>query len=155
MGNTTRQIGEIDRHLHKDDIISLAGEHAQIIIESDNRDTLSAYVELKRYETYLKGLIEHLKTRALEIATENGEDKFDYDEATVRITHRVKWDYSSDSRWVGIHQHLQELTSERKAREEFLKENQNAPTVVDPETGEVIESYVLSKEVVRGIAIQL
>ncbi len=155
MGNITRQLGEIDRHLHKEDIVSLAEQHAQTIIGNNNRDILSVYVELKRYETYLKGLIEHLKAPALAIAMEKGEDKFDYDEATVRITHRVKWDYSSDSRWLGIHQLMDELTSERKAREEFLKENNNEPTVVDPETGEVLDSYALSKDVAHGIAIQL
>jgi hypothetical protein len=155
MGNVTRQLGEIDRHLHKDEIISLAGDHAQSIIDNKNQNVLSAYVELKRYETYLKGLIAQLKASALNIAAENGEDKFNYDDATVRITHRVRWDYSTDSRWVGIHQLLQELGDEKKEREDFLRENNNKPTVVDPDTGEVIDPYQLSKEVAHGIAIQL
>ncbi len=155
MGNLTRQIGEIERNLHKEEIISLAAQNAQTIIDHGNRDILSVYVELKRYETYLKGLIDQLKSKALEKARENGDDKFDYDDAIVRITHRVRWDYSSDSRWVGIHELLKEITTEKKDREDFLKENNKAPTVVDPETGEVVDSFELSKELTVGIAIQL
>jgi hypothetical protein len=155
MGNITRQLGEIERHLHKEEIVSLAAQNAKSIIDDGTRDILSVYVELKRYETYLKGLIEHLKGSALEKATENGENKFDYDEAIVRITYRVRWDYSTDSRWVSLDQLLKELTVEKKEREEFLRENNNESTVVDPETGEVIEKFALSKEIVRGVAIQL
>jgi hypothetical protein len=50
---------------------------------------------------------------------------------------------------------LQELGDEKKEREDFLRENNNKPTVVDPDTGEVIDPYQLSKEVAHGIAIQL
>ncbi len=154
MINLTRQIGEIDQHLHKEEIVSLAEKHGQLIIDNDDQDILSVYVELKRYETYIRGLIEHLKGPALEKALESGEDKFSYDDAIVRITHRVAWDFSSDSGWIEIHQLIKELISEKKEREIFLKENNNEPSVIDPETGEVLEGFSLSKEVTQGIAIQ-
>ncbi len=155
MSNLTRQLGEIERHLHKEEIVSLAVQHGQMIIDNGDREVLSVYVELKRYETYLKGLITHLKEAALEKALQNGKDKFNYEEATVRITHRVKWNYSTDGKWLGIHQLLQELTSEKKEREEFLKENNGELTIVDPDTGEVLDGFNLSKEITQGIAVQL
>ena len=52
MAEIVKKLGEIDRQLRKSQIINLAAENAQTVIESRKFDLLKVYIELKRYETY-------------------------------------------------------------------------------------------------------
>lgn len=55
-------IGTLDRTITKTAIVSLANDHANQIIEGGNYDLLKTYVEMKRYELYIKTIINKLKT---------------------------------------------------------------------------------------------
>ena len=155
MGKLVRQLGGIEKHLHKKEIVGLATENAQAIIDSGKYDLLKVYVELKRYETYLKGLIQHLKQPALDRATETGQKSFDYNNARVNISTRTKWDFSVDNKWCDLDKKIQRLTKEKKDREKYLKDNNRVQTIVDKETGEIIEEFELPKEIEYGLAIRL
>ncbi len=155
MGKLVKQLGNIDRHLHKKDIVDLAKENSQAIIESGKYDLLTVYVELKRYETYLKGLIENLKRPALDKASETGKKSFDYNDARVNISTRTKWDFSVDNEWTKLDQQINQLTTEKKKREKHLKDKKNMNGIVDKKTGEIIEMFELPKEIEYGIAIRL
>ena len=155
MGKLVRQLGSIERHLHKKDIVDLAIDNAQAIIDSGKYDLLIVYVELKRYETYLKGIIQHLKRPALEKATEAGQTSFDYHDARVSISTRTKWDFSVDEKWTELDQQIQRLTQEKKEREKYLKGNNKTQAIVDKETGEILEEFELPEEIQYGLTIRL
>lgn len=57
-----KPIGTLDRNITKSAIVKLAEEHAYQIIESGNYDLLKTYVEMKRYELYIKTIINKLKS---------------------------------------------------------------------------------------------
>lgn len=155
MGKLVKQLGNIDRNLHKQDIVDLARENSQAIIESGKYDLLTVYVELKRYETYLKGLIQNLKRPALDKASETGQKSFDYNDARVNISTRTKWDFSVDNEWTKLDQQINQLTTEKKKREKHLKDKQNMNGIVDKKKGEITEMFELPKEIEYGIAIRL
>lgn len=54
-------IGTLDRTISKTAIVKLANDHANQIIEGGNYDLLKTYVEMKRYELYIKTIINKLK----------------------------------------------------------------------------------------------
>jgi len=155
MGKLVRQLGNIEKHLHKKEIIELAISNAQAIIDNENYDLLKVYVELKRYETYLKGLIDTLKQPALNKAAEKQAKSFEYNEARVNISTRTKWNFSVDNKWSELDQQIQQLTKEKKEREKYLKENNESDTIVDKETGEITENFELPKEIEYGLTIRL
>ncbi|MFO7941020.1 MAG: hypothetical protein R6U66_14835 [Bacteroidales bacterium] len=155
MGKLVRQLGNIEKHLHKKEIIELATSNAQAIIDNENYDLLKVYVELKRYETYLKGLIDTLKQPALNKAAEKQAKSFEYNEARVNISTRTKWNFSVDNKWSELDQQIQQLTKEKKEREKYLKENNESDTIVDKETGEITENFELPKEIEYGLTIRL
>lgn len=55
-------IGTLDRTITKTAIVELASSHANQIVESGHYDLLKTYVEMKRYELYIKTIINKLKT---------------------------------------------------------------------------------------------
>jgi len=155
MGKLVRQLGSIEKHLHKKEITELATSNAQAIIDNKGYDLLKVYVELKRYETYLKGLIKTLKQPALNKAAEKQKKSFEYNEARVNISTRTKWNFSVDNKWSELDQQIQQLTKEKKEREQYLKESNEAETIVDKETGEITENFKLPKEIEYGLTIRL
>lgn len=155
MGKLVRQLGSIEKNLHKKDIVDLATDNAQAIIDSEKYDLLKVYVELKRYETYLKGLIQHLKHPALNKAAAKGKKSFDYNDARVNISERTMWDFSVDNKWNELDQQIQHLTKKKKEREKYLKENKKVQSFVDKETGEIIDEYELPKEIKPLLRVKL
>ncbi|HLU95136.1 MAG TPA: hypothetical protein VKZ54_13480 [Membranihabitans sp.] len=154
MGKIVQEVGTIDRLLNKRSIESLAEQNAREIIDSGQYDLLKVYIELKRYETYLKSLIQELKNPALNKAGETGQNKFDYHHAHVNIGKRTKWDFSVDTTWSEIDHQIKELTARKKEREKILKENKVIETV-DEETGELIGEIDLPREIQYLLAIRL
>ena len=55
-------IGTLDRTISKTAIVKLANEHADQIVDGGKFDLLKTYVEMKRYELYIKTIINRLKT---------------------------------------------------------------------------------------------
>jgi hypothetical protein len=65
-----KPIGTLDRTMSKTGIVRLAADHAQQIIDSGNYDLLKTYVEMKRYEVYIKTIIARLKNHSVAQAQE-------------------------------------------------------------------------------------
>jgi hypothetical protein len=55
-------IGTLDRTISKTAIVNLANDHANQIVDGGHYDLLKTYVEMKRYELYIKTIINKLKT---------------------------------------------------------------------------------------------
>ncbi len=155
MSKLVRQLGSIERHLHKNEIIDLATDNVQAIIDSKKYDLLRVYVELKRYETYLHGLIKQLKKAALEKAVMKGSSSFEYDDARINISKRTKWDFSVDEKWSDLDRQIQRLTKERKIREKYLRDSNKVRVITDKETGEIIEEFDLPTEIQYGLTVRL
>ncbi len=155
MGKLVKQLGSIERHLHKKDIVDLATNNAQAIIENDKYDLLKVFIELKRYEIYLKGLISKLKKPALDKATTTNKKSFDYNDAKINISTRTKWNFSVDNKWNELDEQIKQLTKEKKEREKYLKDNNKVREVIDKETGEIIEKFELPKEIEYGLTVRL
>lgn len=154
MVKVVREIGTIDRGLNKESIEGLAASHVREIVKSGEYDLLQVYIELKRYETYLNALIRELKTPAMTQATELGLQRFDYDQARIRLEKRIKYDFSIDTTWSQIERQIQELTKTRKAREKTLRDNQMVQ-MVDKETGELIAEIDLPREIKHILYVHL
>lgn len=155
MGKIVKQLGTIEKHLHKQEITELAKENAHAVIDNGKYDLLKVYVELKRYETYLKELIQCLKSPALDKATKTGQKTFNYNEAKVSISTRTKWGFSVDYKWIELDNQIKQLTQDKKDREKYLKENNKVRTTIDKETGLILEGFVLPTEIEYGITIKL
>lgn len=121
MGKIVRQLGSLERNLRKKDIEALAEENARSIVDSGKYDLLRVYIELKRYETYIKSLINHLKSPTLLNALEKGEKNFTYDASTLIISKRTKIDFSVDEQWEYLNNKIENLKKEKKERENSLK----------------------------------
>ena len=154
MGKLVRQLGSIESYLHKEDILDLAKENAEAIVDSGNYDLLKVYIELKRYETYLKGLIYNLKDSAYLKASKEEKKSFAYSGSTVNVYSRTKWDFSIDNKWEELETEIQGLKKKKKEREKYLKIHKIVEPYVDKETGEIKESFYLPQEILFGISIR-
>jgi hypothetical protein len=65
-----KPIGTLDRAMPKTGLVRLAADHAQQIIDSGQYDLLKTYVEMKRYELYIKTIINRLKNHSVAQAQE-------------------------------------------------------------------------------------
>lgn len=152
-----KPIGAIERSLDRSQIVDLAEQNAQEVIDNDRYDNLVVYTELKRYELYLKTVIDKMKEAALEKALEQGEKYIDVDSARVTIYKRTVYDFSQDTKWQSIKSDLDYLTDIRKRRESLLKELSPGEVrqVVDEETGEVEELSAPPAETKLGLVVKL
>ncbi|MBO0931851.1 hypothetical protein [Fibrella aquatilis] len=65
-----KPIGTLEKTLSKPGIVRLAADHAKQIIDSGQYDLLKTYVEMKRYEVYIKTIIAQLKNHSVAQAQE-------------------------------------------------------------------------------------
>ena len=65
-----KPIGTLEKTLSKTGIVRLAADHAKQIIDSGQYDLLKTYVEMKRYEVYIKTIIAQLKNHSIAQAQE-------------------------------------------------------------------------------------
>ena len=152
-----KPLGAIERTLEKEQIVSLAEANAQEVIDSGKYDMLKVFTELKRYELYLKTVIEKTKEVALEKAIEAGEKTLEVDNAKVTIYKRTVYDFSSDEKWSSLKGDLDYLTNMRKQREALLKELEPGEMreIVDEHTGEVEEVTAPTAETKLGLIVKL
>jgi len=155
MAKIVKPLGTINRDLSKKEIEEMAVVDADAIVNAGSYDLLQVYIEMKRYEAYLNGIMTHLKTSAFEQASEQGEKKFDYNDAKVTISEYTKYDYSVDDNWTDLDAKIQELQQQRKEREKYLKKSSEEDVLIDTETGEVISDFTLPKEVKYGLMVKL
>jgi hypothetical protein len=161
MANLILKLGDLDRKIDKHEIVNIANENGQSVIDSKKYDLLKVYIELKRYEVYLKTLIEKIKEHAFVQATvhstqnKNNRKTFLYANAKVAISTRTVWDFSSDKIWKELDDKIKELTEKKKEREKYLKEHSKPTTIVDEGTGAIIEQTDIPKEINQSLTIRL
>lgn len=152
-----KPLGSIGRSLDKAQIVELAEANAQEVIDHGQYDMLKVFTELKRYELYLKTVIEKTKQAALEKAIEMGEKNLEIDQAKITISKRTTYDYSSDAKWGAIKEEIDFLAERRKEREALLKKLApgEAIEIVDETTGEVEEISAPPAETKLGLIVRL
>jgi hypothetical protein len=155
MSKIVKHSGGIDRHLRKQEIVELAHQHAQLAGVQDPQDLLRTYIELKRYEIYLKHLLPHLKLHALETASNWNRLSLEWLEGNLKLVQRARWDFSVDETWNQLNEQIEQLSQLRQNREQYLKECSEAPVVVDEETGEVVDAFEIPREIEYNIALGL
>lgn len=152
-----KPLGAIERSLSKDQVVALAEANVQEVIDSGKYDMLKVFTELKRYELYLKTVIEKAKDAALDMALEQGEKSLEVDNAKITIYKRTVYDFSNDQKWSSLKGDLDYLTDLRKQREALLKELEPGEVreVVDEKTGEVEEVVAPIAETKLGLIVKL
>lgn len=155
MAKLVKPLGGISTNLNKKEIQNLASENAKAVVDSGDYDLLRVYVELKRYQVYLESLIKELKPDVTDKAIEHGKKSFVYGDAAVQIMKTRKFNYAIDSQWKSIDDEIAALKKAKKEREIFLKESHGKGTLIDEETGEIVEDFELPVEVREGINIRL
>jgi len=153
MGNIIKNIGEIDRNLKKSEIEDLAKANALEILENEQYDLLKVFIEFKRYETYLKTLMDSIKSATLKQAKAKKIEGFEFANAKISVSKYRKFDFSNDNHWVNINHEFEYLKKIRKKRETLLKSlTTESIEIVNEATGEVeelIAPKVSYKEVLR------
>jgi hypothetical protein len=133
---------------------------AQIIIEqveSGNIDSLEVYIRCKAFMVALNQVIESIESKTLAEAEKHGKS-FDFKSAKIEIKELgSKWhfDKSNDSVYFSIKSNIEKFDIERKDRETFLKSLKTKTSILDRETGEVIEIYPAYKTSKTGITVTL
>jgi hypothetical protein len=152
-----KPLGAIERSLRKDQVVALAEANVQEVIDSGKYDMLKVFTELKRYELYLKTVIEKAKDAALDMALEQGEKSLEVDNAKITIYKRTVYDFSNDQKWSSLKGDLDYLTDLRKQREALLKELEPGEVreVVDEKTGEVEEVVAPIADTKLGLIVKL
>ncbi len=153
MGKLIRPLGGLERHLGKSEILELARRNAAEVVRSGKYDLMRVYVELKRYELYLKEVIENLKGPTLASLPE--DKTVDLESARLRVFTRRKYDFSVDPTWNSLDRQIKELTEQKKQREKELKATGKVPLEVDAETGEVLCEQEIPQEIVEGLRVEL
>jgi hypothetical protein len=151
-----KPIGAIDRGLHKDQLTALGETDAQAVIDSQQYDLLKVYIEMKRYELYFKAAMEKIREAALVVAQETGMKSFNYADAQVTNMQRTVYKFDNDPTWRRLHDAFELQKNRLKEHEETLKhlEGEKA-SYVDEDTGELIELFAPTKEVVENIMVKL
>lgn len=151
-----KPIGSLDRGLSKDELIALAESNAHEVIESGQYDLLKVYVEMKRYELYFKTVMDKVREAALVVAQETGMKSFDYAGAKVSNTQRSVFNFDNDPTWQKLHDEFQHLKERIKQHEALLKQVRGEKEeYLDAETGELIEIYAPTEQIVESIMVKL
>jgi hypothetical protein len=133
---------------------------AQIIIEqveSGNIDSLDVHIRCKAFMVALNQVIESIESKTLAEAEKHGKS-FDFKSAKIEIKELgSKWhfDKSNDSVYFNIKSNIEKFDIERKDRETFLKSLKSKTSILDRETGEVIEIFPPYKTSKTGVVVTL
>ncbi len=158
MSSTIKNIGDLDTTLSKEEIEKLGKAHAAVVIESDQFDVIKTYSALKRYELYLKTMIDELKSETVKKITESGQKDFEFGTSKVTITKRRKFDFSNDAYWNELAKQDKTVSDQKKSHEAILKKMKEGEIkeIVNETTGEVQmvhgPSVVISENLMVKIA---
>ena len=138
----------------KVDIQALACDWTNQILEG-NSDPIKVAIQIKAIQTVLDQVNAGIKDYVLSESEKYEGKTFTKEGAKIEVSDMgVKYDYSTcgDPTWDELNRKITELTTRRKAREEFLKvipENGS----VDPETGSIFHRP--ARTATRGIKITI
>ena len=126
-------------------------------VESGNYDALEVHIRCKALMVALTQVIESIETTTLAEAEKHGKS-FDFKSARIEVKELgSKWhfDKSNDSKYFSIKSNIEKLDIERKDRETFLKSLKSKTSILDEETGELIEIFPPYKTSKTGITVTL
>jgi hypothetical protein len=126
-------------------------------VESGSIDSLEVHIRCKAFMVALTQVIESIETLTLAEAEKHGKS-FDFKSARIEVKELgSKWhfDKSNDSKYFLIKSNIEKLDIERKDRETFLKSLKSKTSILDRETGEVIEIFPPYKTSKTGITVTL
>lgn len=151
-----KPIGSLDRGLSKNEIVELAETNAREVIGSGQYDLLKVYIEMKRYEVYFKTVMEKVREAALAVAQETGMKSFNYADAQVSNVQRSVFNFDNDPTWRRLHDEFEYLKEKIKHHEALLKQvHGEKEEYLDEETGELIELFAPTEQVVESIMVKL
>lgn len=151
-----KPIGSLDRNLNKNELIALAETNAREVIEGGQYDLLKVYVEMKRYEVYFKTVLEKVRDAALVVAQETGMKSFNYADAQVTNVQRSVFHFDNDPTWRKLHDEFEHLKEKIKQHEALLKQVRGEKEeYLDEETGELIELYAPTEQIVESIMVKV
>jgi hypothetical protein len=126
-------------------------------VESGSLDALEVHIRCKALMVALTQVIESIESTTLAEAEKHGKS-FDFKSARIEVKELgSKWhfDKSNDSKYFSIKSNIEKLDIERKDRETFLKSLKQKTSILDEETGEVIEIFPPYKTSKTGITVTL
>jgi hypothetical protein len=126
-------------------------------VESGSIDSLEVHIRCKALIVALTQVIESIETTTLAEAEKHGKS-FDFKSARIEVKELgSKWhfDKSNDSKYFSIKSNIEKLDIERKDRETFLKSLKQKTSILDEETGELIEIFPPYKTSKTGITVTL
>jgi hypothetical protein len=126
-------------------------------VESGNYDALEVHIRAKAFMVALTQVIESIETTTLAEAEKHGKS-FEFKSARIEVKELgSKWhfDKSNDSKYFSIKSNIEKLDIERKDRETFLKSLKSKTSILDEETGELIEIFPPYKTSKTGITVTL
>jgi hypothetical protein len=126
-------------------------------VESGSIDSLEVHIRCKALITALGQVIESIETLTLAEAEKHGKS-FEFKNARIEVKELgSKWhfDKSNDSKYFNIKSNIEKLDIERKDRETFLKSLKQKTSILDEETGELIEVFPAYKTSKTGITVTL
>lgn len=111
---------------------------------------------MKRYEVYFKTVMDKVREAALIVAQETGMKSFNYADAQVSNVQRSVFKYDNDPTWCKMHDEFEHLKEKIKQHETLLKQVQGEKAeYLDEETGELIEIFAPTEQIVESIMIKL
>jgi hypothetical protein len=126
-------------------------------VESGSLDALEVHIRCKALMVALGQVIESIETLTLSEAEKHGKS-FEFKNARIEVKELgSKWhfDKSNDSKYFSIKSNIEKLDIERKDRETFLKSLKQKTSILDEETGELIEIFPPYKTSKTGITVTL
>jgi hypothetical protein len=126
-------------------------------VESGSLDALEVHIRCKAFMVALTQVIESIESTTLAEAEKHGKS-FDFKSARIEVKELgSKWhfDKSNDSKYFSIKSNIEKLDIERKDRETFLKSLKSKTSILDEETGELIEVFPPYKTSKTGITVTL
>ena len=139
MSEITKPIGQIAATTSKAEIVKIGKAHAAEIINGDQYDLIKSYVDVKRYELYLKTLIDEMKAETVKKIAATESKDFEFGTSTASITKRRKFDFSNDAYWKELDVQTKEVSDQQKKLEKMMKDmtEGSVKEFTDPKTGEV------------------
>jgi hypothetical protein len=126
-------------------------------VQSGNIDALDVHIRCKALITALNQVVESIEGKTLAEAQQYGKS-FDLKNARIEIKELgSKWhfDKSNDSKYFLIKANLEKLDTDRKHRETFLKSLKSKTSILDEETGELVDIFPAYKTSKTGITVTL
>jgi hypothetical protein len=128
---------------NKSEIERVATEMVQGIVDG-NLQTEKALLTIRAVRMAMESAEDKIKDQVIDELHRRGKEGFDMYGAKVNLKELgVKYDYTNciDSEWQSLDAEIKRLTELKKERENFLKSLTKTMTIVDENTGEVMQVH--------------